>query len=204
MICSKKFYIMRNTYNNQAKLIWKVDAKYEKFVCEICGGTYCTYTSSHPVIFYGKRIVDIYSDISGFIISPAVVKLLKANDITGYTLEPIKQLEWKDGKGNDTGNDGSSYKLLKVNGRCGFLCDSDGNIIDKCEQCDRHNSAVLDSLKDGLSFNGDDYDGSDIFQFNNWAGLPIVNEKVKKLIEKHKLKGFKFEELKDYVGCDVF
>ncbi|GCD10035.1 hypothetical protein [Clostridium tagluense] len=204
MICNEKFYIMSNTYNNQAKLFWNANVKYEKFVCELCGGIHCTYESPHPVIFYGKRIVDIYFDISGFIISPAVVELLKENNITGYILEDVEPLEWKDGKGHDTGHDGSSYKLLKVKGRCGFLCDSAGNIIDKCEKCDRHNSDILDSLKDGLAFKADDYDGSDIFQFNNWTWLPIVNEKVKKLIKKHKLKGFKFEELKDYVGCDAF
>lgn len=195
---------MSNTYNNQSKLIWKADAKYKKFVCELCGGIYCTYTSPHPIIFYGKRSVDIYGDVSGFIISPEVVEILKENNITGYTLEPIKQLEWKDGKGHDTGNDGSGFKLLRVTGRCGFLCDSDGNVIDKCEQCNRPNSEILDLVKDGLSFNSEDYDGSDIFQFSNWTRLPIVHEKVKKLIEKHKLKGFKFEELKDYVGCDAF
>lgn len=42
------------------------------------------------------------------------------------------------------------------------------------------------------------WDSSDLFYFENWQGVIIVNEKVKEIIEKNKLKNIEFKKLSEF------
>lgn len=196
-ILQQEFYILNEDYEGgYAEAIYKSNNS-EVEVCNLCGGRKVRRTSKLTVYFEGKKEADIYQVPQYTIINTKVYNILKENDITGFNVEDIDILGCYDKKGNSIQLNVSGLKEMIVKGRCGYLRNKDGTLVEKCEQCDKFNSASKNSVH-GLSINPDEWDGSDIFFFKNWFGVVIVTERVKNVLEQAKLKNIKFQNIKEF------
>ena len=89
------------------------------------------------------------------------------------------------------------FKELVIMGKGGFLCDKNGEIVEKCNTCNVFDYDKAGDMQ-GFGVNIEEWDGSDMFFFDNWPGVIIVTEKVKNLIEEKKLKNIIFTNLKEF------
>lgn len=193
----EEFYILKEDYEGgYAEAIYK-NNKSQIEVCKLCGGRSIKRISKLTVSFQGKKEADIYQVPQYTIINTKVYNILKEMNITGFTVEDIDILSCCDKKGNPVQLDVSGLKEMIVNGRCGYLRNKDGTLVEKCEQCGRFNPASKYNVH-GLSINLDEWDGSDIFFFKNWFGVVIVTEKVKNAFEQARLKNIKFQNIKEF------
>ncbi|QAS59364.1 hypothetical protein [Clostridium septicum] len=123
----------------------------------------------------GKKIADYYTVSNHNIISGKFQDVLKNESIKGYKLKEIKVDAWVDGSYKKIDNDYTDLMEIDIIGRCGYLRNLNGVIIEKCEKCHtEHQDEII-----GLSVDINSWDKSDIFYFDNWIGNIIVTERVK-------------------------
>ena len=192
-----KFFIMDTVYTGFAHAI-DLGGKKEIFECPKCGGIKSIRLEPIKVYFEGKKQGDCYGVPNGSIVNEKMQEILRTEGITGFTLENINVEGWYDSKRNSLLINYEDLKELKVIGRCGYLRDKNGEMLEKCNECGKINYAKAEDEVEGLSVNLDEWDGSDMFQFKNWRGVIIVTEKVKEIIEKNKLKNIKFTDISEF------
>lgn len=146
---------------------------------------------------FGKKFWDVVSAGYGLLyaFSEKVVKLLQANNITGCRFYPITINDHKD----------LNYYLLSVTGRCGTFDISKSKVIETIEYPESviQNSDIVIpkgkfSIMKGFHFPLESWDGSDFF-IPEGGGDIIVTERVKILLEKHKVTNVVMENIKDMV-----
>lgn len=135
---------------------------------------------------HDERKRDFYwTFLSELVISDHLASLLKANEVTGYELKPVKiinkkreDLYWEFiPKGN--GGDSDNYKLVYA-----------------CEFCDHKYYRDVDE-PEGEKFtklkrvivNKNNWDGSDVFTVNGLIRYILITERLKDIIVENKLKG---------------
>lgn len=193
----QEFYMLDEDYDGGfAEAIYK-NNKSEVEACKLCGGRKVKRISNLTVYFQGKKEADIYQVPQYTIINTNVYYRLKEMNITGFSVGDIDILGCFDKKGNPIQLDVSGLKEMIVNGRCGYLRNKDGTLVEKCEQCNRFNPVSKHNVH-GLSINTDEWDGSDIFFFNNWFGVIIVTERVKNVLEQARFKNIRFQNIKEF------
>lgn len=196
-ILQQEFYILNEGYEGgYAEAIYK-NNKYEFEVCNLCGGRKIKRTSKLTVYFEGKKEADIYQVLQYTIINTKVHNILKGMNASGFNVEDIDMLGCYDNKGNPVQLDVSGLKEMIVNGRCGYLRNKDGTLVEKCEQCNKFSTASKNNVH-GLSINLNEWDGSDVFFFKNWFGVVIVTERVKDVLEQAKLKNIILQNIKEF------
>lgn len=186
---------MRETYSNFAEPI-EGNNRFNIEVCEICGGVLRVKTHPLQIYFQGKRMADFYTIPQYTFINDNIQKVLLENSITGFSLEPIGLQEEVLPFMKLPMEHMETLKELVVHGDGGYICNSEGKQIKKCQYCGK--IAGDRRSIEGLSVNIKEWDGSDIFFFRNWFGVIIVTERVKKIIEKHKFKNIRFIGLADF------
>ena len=127
--------------------------------------------------------------------SERVVKLLQTNNITGCKFYPITIKDHED----------LSYYLLTITGRCGAFDISKSKAIETIEYPESviQNSDIVIpkgkfSIMKGFHFPLESWNGSDFF-VPEGGGDIIVTERVKILLEKHKVTNVVMENIKDMV-----
>lgn len=164
--------------------------------CPVCGSALRKRKNEKLKFhFEGKRIGDYYYTHTCNLISKRMLQLLKDNGITGFVEKEIECTGWYDRHGNKLDMD-FEYVELEVTGRGGDLLDINGEKVKKCPEC---NNLDWDSLEEveGLSI-GEEWDGSDIFYFDDWEGAVIVTQRVKDLLESEGMKNIDFTKLSEY------
>lgn len=164
--------------------------------CPVCGSALRKRKNEKLKFhFEGKRIGDYYYTHTCNLISKRMLQLLKDSGITGFVEKEIECTGWYDRHGNKLDMD-FEYVELEVTGRGGDLFDIDGEKVKKCPEC---NNLDWDSLEEveGLSI-GEEWDGSDIFYFDDWEGAVIVTQRVKDLLESEGMKNIDFTKLSEY------
>ncbi|MBU3185954.1 hypothetical protein [Clostridium estertheticum] len=192
----EKFFRMEDIYSSFAHAI---ELKVEKKIveCPKCGAIESIRLEPIKVYFEGKKQGDFYYVTKGSIISSRLQKILHEENVTGFTLGSINVEGWYDSNGKILPIAYDDLKELKVTGKCGYLRHDNGELLDKCDQCDNFDYDKAEDEVEGLSVNLDEWDGSDMFQFKNWSGVIIVTEKVKEIIENNKLKSIKFTDISE-------
>ncbi|MBC2582561.1 hypothetical protein [Clostridium sp. DJ247] len=197
----QNFYILRKDYDkNYARAIYEKNYT-KRHICELCGGIRVEILSNLKISFKGKKEADYYSIPQHSIINEKMYNVLKEANITGFDVADINVVGCYDNRGNEIKFNTNGLKEMIVKGRCGYLRNIDGTLIDKCEKCGRHDYSK-EYRVNGLSVNLDEWDRSDIFCFENLRGLPIVTEKVKNILEKAKIKNITFQNIKEFKFVD--
>ena len=171
---------------------WAYVSNPERYLskCEKCDANISHYRFPLKYELVGKKLGDSAFMGGYHLFSKKVVDLFKENNIKGVEFKQTICTKWTDRKGNecDKGEVQYYYPYLST---CGFLHDSAGNVFDMCISC--HKPKYHNYL--GAYFIESDWDGSDIFAFENLVNLPIVTENLKNLIIKNKLKNIRFEDI---------
>lgn len=186
-----EFYIIRADNHFKQKQINSIDS-FNIRICSKCNGTHAYLNEKLKVYFPVKNITDFYDVPPYNILSNNVYEILSENNITDFDLYQI-DIECKY---TDFEMANNKHKLCRFEpiGNGGFLHDLKGNVIPYCESCNR----FLGGIGDGLSVNEDQWDGSDIFYFDNWFGNIIITEKVFNILNKKQLRNIRFINLKDF------
>ena len=156
-------------------------------ICPECGGNHVTTSVPASIAIKGVPC-DFYDNSGQLFISSKCLHVFNQLELTGYTVLPAKiRLR------NVLFNSNLEYYELIIQGRCGYVRDLKHEILPKCDSCGRR-LPLKESIA-GCCFEESEYDGSDIFSFNNLVNFPIVNETVKKQLLKSNLSNLKFTEL---------
>ena len=178
------FYILKQAFGNYAQPI-RDGSKTTTDFCPQCGGSHVTRLSPLRVFFKGKRETDFYNAPPYKIISPALQNVLTQHGFTGFSFDELEITGWYDSKKKPIDKNATVIKEWVINGRAGKLRKLNGDFVFHCEICGRVLPEGQKEVK-GISVDPTDWDGSDVFYFENWFGMPIVTEPVKKALEKVK------------------
>lgn len=187
------YYFMYDDHNSKNKAILGQN-EYERDICENCGAIHVKYKGVFNFRIMGK-LYDYYSASGTFVISETFLNVLKENGFTGYE---VGETAPRFGTATSEGEPITikKYYRLKVTGRCGFVCDMNGDPAPICRKC-RSRIDLSGFVTKGFSFVPDAYDGSDIFAFEDMSNIPIVSEEIMKVLKKSKLTNLRFEPLED-------
>lgn len=188
------YYFLSDNHNSRNQAIESKNA-YDRTQCKNCRANRITYKGIYNFKIMGK-LYDCYVSGGSFVISEKFLKVLRDNGFTGYEVsetmprygtvtmvgDPIKE----------------KYYLLKVTGRCGLLCDLNGEPLPYCRKCGRW-IGCTGLVTEGVSFVPESYDGSDLFAFDNLSSIPIVSEEIKEVLVKSKLTNLRFVPLTDHL-----
>lgn len=160
-------------------------------VCKQCGGNLVSY--KEPIKFEIKgEPCDFYMYCGLIFISQRFYNVLCELNVTGFSVRKAKVIGWNRAKGAKDYNDLIYYELV-VTGRCGFMMNLKSEILPKCSLCGWR--LYSKETVSGVKFATEDYDGSDIFVFENQTNIPIVTEELKKKLTKAKISNLTFIEL---------
>lgn len=139
-----------------------------------------------------KKVGDFMSTFfTEWIINDKVIEIFKANNITGFETKPVevcnKELPYRFWELIVTGNGGNAH------------LDSGIYLKWKCQYC---NLIRYSAYENGIIVDLDNWDKSDIFTVTGYPRHVLVTEKVKRLIEEHKLTGVLFTPSHELVWPD--
>ena len=195
------FYVMREKLTVYAEAFSNIKQRHCTEVCEVCRGSLMRRFSDNDIAkiyFMGKKEGDYYYDVLLLvhIVSPRFLEILNNEKVTGFRSQDIEFSGWYDRTTRKPLNiDGSVYKEIVITGKGGYLLDLQGNDVPRCPKCGKLETFGICAYH---GFTTDYWDGSDMFILKNWPGVLIVTEKVKKAVEKNKLKNIKFIKLSEY------
>lgn len=184
----QEFYFI-DTKDGFAKAIQEEMAR-ERRICEECGGIRVTHLENTCVSFRGSRKGNYYTIPTHFMIDSKLKGVLEKEQITGYELKDINIV------GSYGFRDDGILEMV-ITGRAGHLQKLTGEEFEACSTCGRIRENI-DELE-GVGFDINKWDGSDIFLIDNFRGIPVVTQKVKDLLEKNKIKNIVFTNIKDFV-----
>ena len=190
------FYLMATKSSNYFYAMVEEGQTIDK-ECPMCGSVreerkYEKYKMRFKGKMEGDYIFSPYCDI----VSLRMIKWLYDNKISGFIENDIICTEWRDRAGKLIENDSSQYRELIVTGTAGCLKTKSGEEIPKCPKCGALRRSYLKKEKGFMV--DDEWDGSDLFHFEDWKGLIVVTEKVKALMIKNKMKNVAFEKLDEF------
>ena len=152
-----------------------------------------------PIKFDIKgKLCDYYFADNQIMISERFYSFLKEKALTGYITRNAVVRTWNK---SEKKTDDLKYYELVVKGRCGLLRDMSGDELPHCQKCGRR-VAHTGALIDGVTFDMDQYDGSDIFAFDNLWNIPIVSETLRNAIIECGFTNIKFIPLSEKVFDD--
>ena len=187
------YYFLFDNYDPNNEVI-DYHNDYDTEICDNCGSIRMIYKGIFNFRIMGK-LLDYY--ICGTpVISERFLNVLRENGYTGFEVsetaprygtvatvgDPIKE----------------KYYRLTVTGRCGPICDMNGEPFPYCKKC-KYKMDSIGLIATGVSFAPDAYDGSDLFAFDSLYNIPIISEKVKNVLIKSKLTNLRFVPLTEYI-----
>ena len=169
----------------------------EEYICDKCNKVYLSKSvADYRVHFEGKKIGDFYWAPGCFIGNEKFIAMLEKYNITGYGIRNIDCTGWYDRRGNSINVDTHQLREIEILGKCGFMCDTDGKVIEGCEKCGLIDFWTEKGIN-GLSVPLDKWDGSDIFMFQNKQGVMICTDRLKEACEKEKIRNICFTPIEE-------
>lgn len=162
--------------------------------CNKCEGVRSTLKKTLKFQLRDKKTSDFYDVMGHDVIGSGIQDILLKHSFKGFSLSPV-EIEVVNEKRL---LDKELFKLARIEatGKGGFLHDLSGNKIPCCEKCGR--IKILRNHK-GISVDEKEWDGSDIFYFNNWRGNLIITEDVYKVLNESNTQNVRFINLKEFV-----
>lgn len=188
------YYFLYHNYDSKNKAILSHNDS-NRDVCDNCGAIHVTYKGVFNFKIMGE-LLDYYMVSGTPVISERFLNVLQENGFNGYE---VNETAPSYGTATMVGDPiKEKYYLLKVTGRCGLVCDMNGEPLPHCRKC-KFKFPFSGFISDGVLFNQDLYDGSDIFVFENMSNIPIVSDEIKNVITNNKLTNLRFVPLSDYI-----
>lgn len=187
------FYLLRE--KSDTNVIFKNTGEdYDSKECDKCGGVRSPIKNPLKVQLRDDKTSDFYKLLGSNIIGNGIQDILKRHHFKGFKLSPI-EIEVKN---EERLLDKELFKIARIEatGKGGFLQDHLGNKIPHCETC----GAFLNILRisEGLSVDEKEWDGSDIFYFNNWYGNLIITEAVYNVLNESNTQNVRFIHLREF------
>lgn len=191
------FFIIKHAIGEQTKTLTdKITNK--KNVCSSCGGIHLTREGNLRVKIKASKPTNYYKVPQYNVIDSEFIKIITENQFTGFMLKPVEINETQLPQQHI-----SNLKELVIFGVGGYLHDNQGNELEKCKECNKVPTEIK-NLVDGLSVNTEQWDGSDIFYYNNWFGMPVVTERVKDKLIEGNIRNIEFIHVNDYIFNRLF
>lgn len=191
------YYFLRDNSNSKNKAILSHN-EYDRDVCDNCGAIHIKYKGIFTFKIMGK-LLDYYSVSGTFVISERFLNVLRENRFTGYE---VGESAPHYGIATMIGDSiKEKYYRLTITGRCGLLKKLDGEHFPYCRKCHRKIGST-GLVTTGVTFAKSEYDGSDIFAFENLSNIPIVSEEIKDVLLKSKLTNLRFVALNEWEYSD--
>ena len=188
------YYFLYDNHNSRNKAILGAN-EYDREICDNCGSIRVSYKGKFKFKIKGE-LYDYYSASGTFVISEDFLNILKENGYTGYEVVDTEPYFGTAICIGETITVKKYYRLI-VTGRCGLMCDMDGEPAPICRKC-RCRIGLSGFDTNGVSFVPDAYDGSDIFAFDNMSNIPIVSEAIMKVLKNSNLTNLRFEPLEEH------
>jgi len=191
------YYFLLDNHNSRNQAI-DCPNDYDREICDNCGAIHIRYKGIFKFRIMGK-LYDYYTYIGMPVISEKFLNVLRENEFTGYEVSETAPRRGTVTKIGDPINE--KYYSLTVTGRCGLLRKLDGELFPYCRKCHRK-IASTGLVTTGVTFAESEYDGSDIFAFENLSNIPIVSEEIKDVLLKSKLTNLRFVALNEWEYSD--
>jgi hypothetical protein len=188
------YYFLLDNHNSRNQAI-DCHNDYDREICDNCGAIHIRYKGIFKFRIMGK-LYDYYTYIGMPVISEKFLNVLRENEFTGYEVSETAPRRGTVTKIGDPINE--KYYSLTVTGRCGLVCDMNGEPLPHCRKCGCR-FPFTGLVANGVSFDPDCYDESNIFVFENMSNIPIVSEKVKDVLINSKLTNLRFVPLTEYI-----
>ena len=188
------YYFLCDNHNSRNQAIDCAN-DYDREICDNCGAIHIRYKGIFKFKIMGK-LYDYYTYIGMPVISEKFLNILRENGFTGYEVSETAPRRGTVTKIGDSIKE--KFYSLTVTGRCGLVCDMNGEPLPHCRKCG-HRFPFTGLVANGVSFDPDCYDESNIFVFENMSNIPIVSEKVKDVLIKSKLTNLRFVPLTEYI-----
>lgn len=131
-----------------------------------------------------------------FAVSKRIKEIFEKNNISNCEFIPMNCTEWRERNGKSKDKRDVEYYYMQVKSTCGLALNIKGEECPHCHVCKSIEYVGMDF--EGFSFNESKWDGSDIFVFNNKDNIPIITEKLKKILEKEKLTNVEFVKVPSF------
>lgn len=173
-------------------------------ILSICECTSRKTTYEEPISFRIEgEPCDYYNVMNRSMVSERFYTFLKERGLTGFKFRNAVVQEWSPfGYRGEKKLEDLKYYEMVVTGRCGLLSNMSGIALPHCKKCGRR-LAHTGLYTNGVSFDPEAYDGSDIFAFNNLWNIPIVTEKVRDDIISQGFTKIRFIPLNEKVFDDT-
>ncbi|MDD1505809.1 hypothetical protein PVA17_24125 [Lysinibacillus sp. CNPSo 3705] len=160
--------------------------------CDKCGGVQSIIKNPLKVQLRDDKTSDFYQMMGNNIIGSGIQDTLIRHNFKGFKLSPIEI------KNEERLLDKELFNLARIEatGKGGFLQDHLGNKIPHCETCGTFLNILR--ISEGLSVDEKEWDGSDIFYFNNWYGNLIITEDVYKVLNESNTQNVRFINLREF------
>lgn len=161
-----------------------------------CGRNHREFISPLDYILEGKRLGDT-AYISGYYaVSRRVKEIFENNNISNCEFIPMNCTEWRERNGSRKDKSEVEYYFMQVKSTCGLALDIHGSECPHCPVCNSLEYIAPDF--EGFAFDESKWDGSDIFVFENKDNVPIITERLKKILAKEKLTNVEFEKITSF------
>ena len=147
-------------------------------------------------ILEGKKLGDTAYITGYFAVSRRVKEIFEKNGISGCEFIPMNCTEWRERNGKPKDKTDVEYYYMKVKSTCGPALDIHGEECPHCPVCKSLGYIGMDF--EGFGFDESEWDGSDIFVFENKDNIPIITEKLKKILAKEKLTNVEFVKIPSF------
>ena len=191
------YYFLSNNYDSKNKAILS-ENEYDRDICDNCGAIYVTYKGIFKFKIMGKPL-DYYMVSGTPVISERFLNVLRENGFTGFEVSETAPRYGTVTMAGDKAKE--KYYLLKVTGKCGMIKQLNGDLFPYCKKCHRK-IASTGLVTTGVTFAESEYDGSDIFAFENLDNIPIVSEEIRDVLLKSKLTNLSFVALDEWEYSD--
>ena len=163
---------------------------------ECCGDIESDFTSPFDYVLEGKDLGDTAFMTGYFAVSRRIKDIFEKNEIANCEFIPMNCTEWHDTNGKPKDKTEAEYYYLLVKSTCGLALDIRGEVCPHCPVC--KNLEYIAPDFEGFAFDEAKWDGSDIFVFENKDNVPIITEKLKKILAKEKLTNVEFVKIPSF------
>lgn len=163
---------------------------------ECCGAIKREFKSPLNYILEGKKLGDTAFMTGYFAVSKRIKEIFEKNNISKCEFIPMNCTEWRERNGNVKDKRAVEYYYMQVKSTCGLALNIKGEECLHCSVCKSLKYLGIDF--EGFSFDESKWDGSDIFVFDNKVNVPIISEKLKKILVKEKLTNVEFVKVPSF------
>jgi hypothetical protein len=133
------------------------------------------------IVIKGKRMGDfVFTSYSDLLITDKTAQIFEEHQLTGYKLREV-----------EVANKELPFKLWEVIavGKAKLHPDVGVKEVYRCEHCNFVKRFAFNGDDVGIKIAENSWDGSDFFETEEYCVINLISEKVKKIIDEHKLKG---------------